>query len=195
MPKHMNRRDILKGSAVMSFGMMVGKNGAGAVDENPFPVSMEITVAAGYQSPQALDEFRAELVALDGVEGVQYSREWMRILKKIRMWFTWGTAAIVPFLILALHFMIANTIKLTIYARRDLVRNMRFVGATDLYIKMPFVLEGMLQGLVGAILGAIGLACLGGVRCQPRRAAWGRCLPVPPASHAARLPGYGLAMR
>jgi cell division transport system permease protein len=53
--------------------------------------------------------------------------------------------------------MIANTIKLTIYARRELVHNMHFVGATDAYIRAPFILEGMLQGFIGGALAVGGL--------------------------------------
>jgi cell division transport system permease protein len=94
------------------------------------------------------------------VEGVYYSREWIAVLKKLRNWFTVGALLVGPFLFLALHSLIANTIKLTIYARRDLVTNMRFVGATDFYIKMPFVLEGMLQGMVGGAAAVLGLVVL-----------------------------------
>jgi cell division transport system permease protein len=151
---------IGKDSAWTRFRGLYGQEMLEAVDENPFPASLEIALAGAYQSPEAVAELKTDIGNLDGVEGVYYSREWIRILKKMRTWFGLGTMLVVPFLVLALHFMIANTIKLTIYARRDLVTNMRFVGATDFYIKMPFVLEGMLQGMVGGVLGVSALAVL-----------------------------------
>ena len=63
--------------------------------------------------------------------------------------------------LVGLYFMIANTIKLTIYARKELVHNMHFVGATNTYIKMPFIMEGILQGIIGGLF-AVGL--LGGLK-------------------------------
>ena len=58
-------------------------------------------------------------------------------------------------LLLTLHFMISNTIKLTIYARKELMRNMHIVGATDIFIKMPFIIEGILQGLMGGLVAVV----------------------------------------
>jgi cell division transport system permease protein len=56
--------------------------------------------------------------------------------------------------------MISNTIKLTIYARRELVKNMHLVGATSFFINTPFILEGMVQGGFGACVSVIALAIL-----------------------------------
>jgi len=158
LPQVVSARMIGKDSAWSRFEMMYGREMLDAVDANPFPASLEITLAAACQSPDTLERLKQELSGLDGVEGVSFSRQWMAILGKVRVWFARATAAAVLFLMLAMHFMIANTIKLTIYARRDLVRNMRFVGATDAYIKTPFVLEGMLQGFIGAMIGIAALA-------------------------------------
>jgi cell division transport system permease protein len=131
-----------------------------AVDENPLPASLEITLAPRYRGGQALESFLFELRQLGGVEDVQHEQAWQAQLEGLRRYFRLGALPIVAVLLLALHFMIANTIKLTIYARRDLVTNMHFVGATDLYIRAPFVLEGMLQGMIGGIFAVIGLLFL-----------------------------------
>jgi cell division transport system permease protein len=148
---------VSKDSAWKRFETMYGREMLTAVDGNPLPASLEITLAAAYQTPDAVESFKKNLESMSGAESVQYSREWLGIIKKLHSWLAAGTAVVIPFIILALHFMIANTIKLTIYARRDLVRNMRYVGATDFYIKMPFVLEGMLQGLLGGCLGVFAM--------------------------------------
>ena len=128
-----------------------------AVDENPFPVSIELTLRSRSQSSDAAAALQKELELIKGVEDVQLSRQWVALLEKFRNYFLIATVCVTLVLLVALHFMIANTIKLTIYGRKELVRNMHFVGATAWYIKMPFVLEGMLQGIIGGALGVIAL--------------------------------------
>lgn len=139
------------------FEKLYGSEMLDAVDENPLPASLEITLNQKHLYSDATGALKSELEQFEGVEGIRYSHEWLAVLRKFRRMFTWGAIFIVPILLIALHFMIANTIKLTIYARKDLITNMHFVGATDLYIKTPFVLEGMLQGMIG---GFIGVTCL-----------------------------------
>ncbi len=141
-----------KDSAWSRFEAMYGAEMLEAVDENPFAASLDITLYEGNQSPEAISALQSSISALSGVEAVRYSREWLDYIKRLRdrFYVISITAGIV--ILLALHAIISNTIKLTIYARRDLVRNMHYVGATDLFIKMPFLLEGMLQGLIGGLL-------------------------------------------
>ena len=128
-----------------------------AVEDNPFPASIEISLAQHSQSLSATSELQKELEEIPGIEEVQVSQQWLRLLQRFKTYFFVVTISLGLVLIFALHFMIANTIKLTIYARKELVHNMHFVGATDLYIKMPFILEGLVQGIVGASLAVAAL--------------------------------------
>jgi cell division transport system permease protein len=128
-----------------------------AVDENPFPVSIELTLRGRSQSSDAATALQKELELIKGVDDVQLSQQWVAILQKFRNYFLVATICIALILLVALHFMISNTIKLTIYGRKELVRNMHFVGAAAWYIKMPFILEGLLQGIVGGALGVLAL--------------------------------------
>ena len=132
-----------------------------AVEDNPLPASIEISLDQHAQSISATADLQKELEAVPGIEDVQVSQQWLRLLQRFRTYFFMVTMGLGLVLIFALHFMIANTIKLTIYARKELVHNMHFVGATDMYIKMPFILEGVVQGLVGALLA---VSALYGVR-------------------------------
>jgi cell division transport system permease protein len=126
-----------------------------AVDENPFPASIELTLRERSQSPAAAAALHKELELIKGVEDIQLSQQWVTLLEKFRTYFLVATVCVALILIIALHFMIANTIKLTIYGRKELVRNMHFVGATEWYIKMPFIFEGVLQGIIGGALGVV----------------------------------------
>jgi cell division transport system permease protein len=146
-----------KKEALSRFKELYGTAMLEAVDENPFPASIELTLRSRSQSSDAAATLQKELELIKGVEDVQLSQQWVALLQKFRNYFFAATICVALVLLVALHFMIANTIKLTIYGRKELVRNMHFVGATAWYIKMPFVFEGVLQGIIG---GALGVAAL-----------------------------------
>jgi len=141
-----------KDSAWSRFKAMYGAEMLEAVDENPFAASIDITLYESSQTSQAAAELQEKISTLGGVESMRYSRDWFDYIKTVRDRFYIISIAAGLIILLALHAIISNTIKLTIYARRDLVRNMHYVGATDLFIKMPFLLEGMLQGFIGGVL-------------------------------------------
>ncbi len=128
-----------------------------AVEDNPFPVSVELTLDKNTQTTDRVQTLKKELLSVRGIEEVQVSQAWVAMVQKFRNYFLAATICIGLVLIVTLHFMIANTIKLTIYGRKELLRNMHYVGATSAYIKMPFILEGILQGLVGGALAVIAL--------------------------------------
>jgi cell division transport system permease protein len=125
-----------------------------AVDRNPLPASIEISLAARFQTEPEARRLVAEIQSLHGVENVEYSREWLATLERARAYVLGGAVVLGIICILVLYFVVSNTVKLTIYARKDVVTTMRFVGATDAYIATPFVLEGILQGAVGATISA-----------------------------------------
>lgn len=151
--KEIERVEIInKDSAWERFAELYGSDMLSSVDENPLPVSVEIYLQSTVHSSQAVSSLCKKLEELSGVESVRYSHEWMELVEKFRMYF-YLIAGIAAFIMMfVLHFMISSTIKLTIYARKELVQNMYMVGATAFFIKMPFLLEGMLQGLIGGII-------------------------------------------
>jgi cell division transport system permease protein len=143
---------VTKDSARARFEAMYGTEMFDAVDENPLPASLEIFLFEGSQTSAAAAGLQEKISSLSGIESINYSSDWLDRIKRLRDLFYVVSIAAGLVILLALHAIISNTIKLTIYARRDLVRNMHYVGATDLFIKMPFLLEGMLQGLIGGLL-------------------------------------------
>lgn len=131
-----------------------------AVNENPLPARLDITLNRKLIYADAVGTLKSKLQRFEGIEGVNYSYELLSVLKRFNKIFIWGASIIVVVLLFALHFMIANTVKLTIYARKDLIVNMQYVGATDFFIKTPFVLEGILQGMIGGVLAILSLSIL-----------------------------------
>ena len=127
---------------------------AGALEglsQNPLPPTIEVR-PRGSPAPSAVRMLAARLARLPSVTDVDYGREWLDRLEALgRSLRIFGAGALLVVLGAAL-LVVANTIRLAVYARRDEIEIMKLVGATDGYVRMPFLLEGALQGLIGALL-------------------------------------------
>jgi len=126
----------------------------GALDglsRNPLPPSLEIrprTALAG----TTLGTLASEVGQFPSVREVEYGREWLDKLESLgRGLRVFGAGALLAVLAAAL-LVVANTIRLAVYARRDEIEIMKLVGATDGYVRAPFLMEGALQGIVGAAI-------------------------------------------
>jgi cell division transport system permease protein len=118
--------------------------------DNPIPASLQLRVHEAYQTPDALKRLTASLGRLEGVEDVLYGQEWVdRLSSVIRVLRLLGLSVGLA-LGLASLLIVSNTIRLAVYARAEEMEVMRLVGATRLHIRAPFVLEGMIQGTLGA---------------------------------------------
>jgi cell division transport system permease protein len=123
------------------------------LDESPLPESFEVTFAPGGQNPKSIGALAQRVVNLAGVEEVQYGQAWLdrffQFVKTVRL-----LGLVVGALIfLAALLIVSNTIRLSVFARREEIHILKLVGATDGFIKVPFYLEGVLLGLLGAGLG------------------------------------------
>jgi cell division transport system permease protein len=120
--------------------------------ENPIPASLQLRIHEPYQTPEALRQFTGSLSRLEGVEDVQYGQEWVdRLTAGVRMLRLLGLSVGLA-LGMASLLIVSNTIRLAVYARAEEIEVMRLVGATRLHIRVPFLLEGMIQGGLGAAL-------------------------------------------
>ena len=128
--------------------------------ENPLPASLELTLMPQYGRSGNIKELSTRLGRLPGVAEVQYGRKWMAKLRVFVEVMKLVGITVGGLLLIATIFVISNTIKLTFYSRREELEIMRLVGATDFFIKAPFLIEGLLHGLVGALLAAGGLSLL-----------------------------------
>jgi cell division transport system permease protein len=116
------------------------------------PASFEIVFTDVSSHDIDPHEIKAELEGLDGVDEVQYSEQWIERFEGFLYVLELVGAIIGILLCVAVLFITTNTIKLTIYSRRDEIEISKIVGATDWFVKMPFLIEGAIQGLVSGLL-------------------------------------------
>jgi len=124
----------------------------GQLDENPFPPSFECDVSPAVAQSAAFQEQAAELRATAGVEQVQFDWEWVETLKRLITIVNLAGLVAGGVLAVAAAFTIANVIRLTMMLYREEIAIMRLVGATERMIRGPFLIEGVMQGFIGAIV-------------------------------------------
>lgn len=120
---------------------------------NPLPDAFELTLNPEAHNSTGLEFLAERIGALPNVAEVEYGRQWIQRFTSVIQLFSLAGYAIGALFFMATVFVVANTIRLVLYSRRDEIEIMRLVGATDRFIKMPFYLQGMLQGAAGTILG------------------------------------------
>jgi len=120
--------------------------------DNPLPASFEVTLAPRYRSTDAVKRWTDRLKAVPGVAQVQYSRDWIDNLATVVGYVELASAAVGLLLAAASVTIIANTIRLTLYARREEIEIMRLIGATGAFIKIPYLLEGAVLGALGSMV-------------------------------------------
>jgi len=120
------------------------------LEGNPLPASLEITLSKG-KIEDFPKQLKARLEMLEAVDEVQYSHEWVEKIQAVM-----GAVKLIGIifgglLFLAALFIIINTIKLAIYSRHDEVEILKLVGATNRFVKAPFLIEGSIQGFLGGV--------------------------------------------
>lgn len=141
-----------KGDALEKVKKQFGEDSKSLVQgfekKNPFPNAYVVSV----EKPEIVDNVVKAAEGLKGIDKINDVRE--LVDKIIKITNTLKVVGLVLFLILisVSLFLIGNTIKLTLYSRKKEIGIMKFVGATDWFIRWPFIIEGMMLGVSGAII-------------------------------------------
>jgi cell division transport system permease protein len=126
--------------------------------DNPIPASFEVRLQSTPAAQAALDGLAARLRQTAGVADVRYDRQWLgRLVSSIRIIRGVGLALGI-LLTFAAALTVANVVRLALFARRDEIDIMQLVGAPRMFIRGPFIMEGVLQGGLGALIALVLLA-------------------------------------
>ena len=120
-------------------------------DSNPLPNYFLVTVNSAFEVKRTA----AAISEMYGVEEVKYGQDVAANLFELTHLVRVFGVMLMAILALATVFIISNTIRLTVFARRKEIAIMKYVGATDSFIRWPFVLEGILLGFIGGSISAI----------------------------------------
>ena len=148
-----------KGDALEKVKKQFGKDGKSLVQgmekKNPFPTAYIVSVT----NPEVVNNVVKATEGLKGVEKVKDVREIVdKVIKITNVLKVVGLALFVILVGVSL-FLIGNTIKLTVYSRKKEIGIMKYVGATDWFIRGPFIIEGMILGIAGAFVSTGVLYC------------------------------------
>jgi cell division transport system permease protein len=116
------------------------------------PASIEVRLKEGYRDPTSVKAIATRLEVYDFIDDIRYGEEWVEKLHRLRTISTAvGLSLGVTFALVAI-IIIGSTIRMAVLARSREIRIMRLVGATNGFIRAPFLIEGFLKGLLGGVL-------------------------------------------
>lgn len=121
--------------------------------ENPLPDAFEIRMAPAMHGEKAIELLAAHIESLPHIDEVEYGQLWFKRFGSIIELFRLSGYALGTLFFMAAVFIVANTIRILLYSRREEIDIMRLVGASDGFIKAPFYIEGMILGALGGFIG------------------------------------------
>ena len=124
------------------------------IPENPLPASLEMRLRSENRSLEGFSILETAMVDLPGIAELRHGREWIDGYARVASLIRVSGYAVGVVLSLATLLIVANTIQLGIYARRDELDILELVGASRTFLRTPFLLEGTIQGMLGGLLAA-----------------------------------------
>ena len=143
---------INKDDAVRIFKDQFGEDILGVLGYNPLPISVVVNLKRN--SVEVLDATPIvnKIKKMDGVEEVRYQghliKKIERTYARVMKIFPWVALVFISVAVLVIY----NTVKLSIFSRKDLINSLKLIGATRLFIQMPFIFEGLIDGIIATIV-------------------------------------------
>ncbi|MBX3237475.1 MAG: ABC transporter permease [Nitrospiraceae bacterium] len=123
--------------------------------QNPLPASFVVTLTAEARSSDAVRRWADRAKLIPGVGQVQYNQEWVDALASIVRYIEAAAIIVGVILSAASVTIIANTIRLALYSRREEIEILSLIGATKAFIRVPYLLEGAALGFLGSALSLV----------------------------------------
>jgi cell division transport system permease protein len=149
---------VSKADALRRFKQNFGAlaQAAGDLDSNPLPASLEVRLRPN-AAPADVAALADKATGLAGVVDVRYDRQWIQRLMYAVDVVRAGGFVLAALLVFAAALTVASVVRLALFARREEIHIMQLVGAPIAYIRGPFIVEGLIQGALGAIAALVGL--------------------------------------
>jgi cell division transport system permease protein len=145
---------VSKEEAARIFKEEFGEDINSVLDFNPLPPSFKIALKKGYKTSLGAEQVYDGLVRVKGIEKVIYRKALLELIDRRTSTVHDLTLGLGILISLSSIFLVANTIRLAIHSKRKLLRTMELIGATRPFIRLPFLLEGVIQGFVGGVVAA-----------------------------------------
>lgn len=160
-------RVITPAQALQEFSTLSGLSGSALeLEENPLPAVLVLSLASDFTDAASVERLVEELADRREVDLVQVDLEWLKRLQAIADILTRGILVLAGVLALAILLIVGNTIRLSIESRHDEIEVAKLVGATDAFIRRPFLYRGVWYGLASGLAAVamidIGVAMLRG---------------------------------
>ena len=141
---------VSKQTAAQKFKEEFGEDVLSLLEFNPFPASFTVYLSDNYRSAEGARKIKQKLEQFPYIDEVVFQEPLLLTLDRyINIIYIILIISSLIIILIAIT-LINNTIRLTIYARRDIIQIMRLVGATEKFVRRPFLIEGILQGIIGA---------------------------------------------
>ena len=145
---------ITKEEAADIFQREFGENIFDLLEENPLPPGSVLKLQQPKDRRIDINPIIKQIKLVEGVDEVRYQGRLISLIERYYEGFFAAVTALAAAILFGTVILISNTIRLSIYARRDLIRILKLVGATDRFVRFPFMIEGILEGFFGSLIAA-----------------------------------------
>tara|TARA_X000000368_G_C22999094_1_gene698122 strand:+ start:319 stop:1188 length:870 start_codon:yes stop_codon:yes gene_type:complete len=153
-----NTTFIDKANATRIFEKQFGENILDYIDRNPLPMSCVVNINRTGDFELDIFPIVKKINSLNGVDNVEHQGKLIQRIENYHNRFT-KLFFICSIIIIGITItIIYNTIKLTIFAKKDLIQDLHIIGATNTFVKVPFLIEGVLQGIIGSTFAFVALS-------------------------------------
>lgn len=121
------------------------------IEGNPLPASFSVKLLPEYRTEKEASAIAGRIQKMEGVEEAEYGKEWVARLDEVVRILVIMDASVGIIIALSCLFLVFNTIRLTVFARKEEIEIMSLVGATGSFIRRPFLLVGVIYGLLGGV--------------------------------------------
>ena len=150
---------ISKEPGAKEMASLLGEDFLDVFETSPIPISVNLTLKADYVTADSLEVVKSRLGALKEVSEVVCQQSLVEALNSNLNKISIFLAALISLLLFISFVLINNTVRVSVYSRRFTIHTMKMVGATKAFIRRPFVLESIFQGLFASFLAVIFILC------------------------------------